>query len=110
MEGIRRDGRGLLRGWISRSRGLHCKWNDDYNLRIGRWETTQVGQENHGRGVEAKEFGREVGYEVSSFEEVKAQKKLMKEGKVVENPMFMTESRRKELKRAHSDVTLYLIL
>ena len=50
-------------------------------------------------GVEAKEFGREVGYEVSSFEEVEVQKKLMKEGKVVENPMFMTEARRKELKR-----------
>jgi hypothetical protein len=39
--------------------------------------------------------------EVSSIEEVKARKKLVKEGKieVVENPKFMTEARRKELER-----------
>jgi hypothetical protein len=39
--------------------------------------------------------------EVSSIEEVKVQKKLVKEGKieVVENPKFMTEARRKELER-----------
>ena len=42
---------------------------------------------------------REVEDEVSSFEEVKVQKKLMKEGKVevVENPQFMTQARRMEL-------------
>jgi hypothetical protein len=44
---------------------------------------------------------QEVDDEVSSFEEVKVQKKLVKEGEidVVENPRFMTEARRKELER-----------
>ena len=39
--------------------------------------------------------------EVSSFKEVKVQKKFLKEGKieVVENPRFMTDARRKELER-----------
>ena len=38
---------------------------------------------------------------MSSFEEVNVQKMLLKVGKleVVENPMFMTEARRKELER-----------
>ena len=38
---------------------------------------------------------------VSNIEEVKVQKKLVKEGKieVVENPKFMMEARRKELER-----------
>jgi hypothetical protein len=48
-----------------------------------------------------KRVRRKVEDEVSSFEEVKVQKKLVKEGKieVVENPRFMTEARRKELER-----------
>jgi hypothetical protein len=44
----------------------------------------------------------EVEDEMSSFKEVKGiQKKLVKEGnvEVVENPTFMTETRRKELER-----------
>ena len=38
---------------------------------------------------------------MSSIEEAKVQKKLVREGKieVVENPKFMTEARRKELER-----------
>jgi hypothetical protein len=44
---------------------------------------------------------QEVDDEVSSFEEVNAQKKFMKKGKIemVENARFMTEARRKELER-----------
>jgi hypothetical protein len=46
--------------------------------------------------LKQKSSERKVEDETSSFEEVKVQKKLMKEGEVVENPMFMTEARRKE--------------
>ena len=44
---------------------------------------------------------QEVNDEVSSFEEVKAQKKFMKKGKIemVENARFMMEAKRKELER-----------
>jgi len=52
---------------------------------------------------ELRKRSEEVGAEdeVSSIEEVKARKKLVKEGKieVVENPRFMTEARKKELER-----------
>jgi hypothetical protein len=43
--------------------------------------------------------------EVSSFEEIMVQKKLVKEGKieVVENPRYLTEPRRKELERRRKE-------
>jgi hypothetical protein len=43
--------------------------------------------------------------EVSSFEEIKVEKKLLKEGKieVVENPRYTTEARRKELERRRKE-------
>jgi hypothetical protein len=43
--------------------------------------------------------------EVSSFEEIMVQKKLVKEGKikVVENPRFLMEARRKELERRRKE-------
>jgi hypothetical protein len=50
---------------------------------------------------ELRRRSSEVEDEVSSLEEIMAQKKLVKEGKieVVENPRFMTEARQKELER-----------
>jgi hypothetical protein len=50
---------------------------------------------------ELRRRSSEVEDEVSSLEEIMAQKKLVKEGKieVVENPRFMTEARWKELER-----------
>ena len=44
---------------------------------------------------------QEIDDEVSSFEEIKVQKKLVKEGKieVVQNPRVMTEARSRELER-----------
>ena len=49
-----------------------------------------------------RSYEKEEEDDASSFEDVKIEKKLVKEGKieVVENPRFMTEARRKELERA----------
>jgi len=46
---------------------------------------------------------------VSSFDEVRVQKKLVKEGKieVVENPRFMMDARPKELERRQRKISLF---
>ena len=46
----------------------------------------------------------EVEDQVSSFEEIKVQKKLVKEGKI-NNPRFVTEARRKERERLREEST-----
>ena len=88
MAGIRRrGGRGHVPAWVSRC--LHYDFNCNHSLQIGTM----------GNGIN----------EVSSFEEVRVQKKLAKEGKieVMVNPTFMTEARRKELEGERSRESLF---